>query len=198
MSDKDSKQLSLETLATTLDAYGSDLSRMPAELGTKVRELIETSPAAKTLFEEAQKLDAALSDYMAPRGDTSMVDFAALQSRIMAHTALDASEQPGDKADNIIEFAPASSVKAKQPRAENKATTPATPAPANDNSFSALAASGLLAASLLFGVFFGAFGGADSFFGTETEMTMASTTLSDDILYLGTEYNLDIVDDSGN
>lgn len=198
MSDKDSKQLTLETLATTLDAYGSDLSRMPAELGTKVRELIETSPAAKALYEEAEKLDAALSDYMAPRSDTSAVDFAALESRIMAQTGLDAGAQAGDMGDNIIEFAPARSVKANQPRAENKAATPATPAPANDNSYSALAASGLLAASLLFGVFFGAFGGAESFFDTETEMTMASTTLSDDILYLGTEYNLDIVEDSGN
>lgn len=60
--------------------------------------------------------------------------------------------------------------------------------PANDNWVRELAAPGLLAASLLFGIFFGAFGGANLLMGDHTDITIASADLSNDILLLDTDF----------
>lgn len=179
--------MTTKALLETLETYGSDLSRMPSDKAAAVKTLVSQSTEAKALYDEALKLDTSLSDYMFAQISKNEIDCSALEARIMAAAFPQQGEAPEETA-QIVPY-PA------KPAPISKKTEPKA---ANDNWQSALAASGLLAASLLFGIYFGAMGGVSTVLGSEEEVTMASIPLTGDILDLGAEYNLDVVEVTGN
>lgn len=199
MTNLHSDKMTMETLADLLDQFGGDTSRMPAQTAAAIEELVARSDEARDLLEQARALDDALS---ANRREVSW-DISALESRILDTAFNGAAKQHDASIINLSDHKSLASQLADQTGKAQPESDRAPLAAANDNRWSSrLAASGLLAASLLFGVFFGAFGGANMLIGEQPGMTLASTDLStvlaDDFFELGTEYGLDATDGIGN
>lgn len=203
MTNLHTEKMTMETLSDLLDQYGGDTSRMPAQTAAAIEELVARSDEAREMLQQARALDKALS---ANRREVNW-DISALESRILEAAFTGEARQNNASIINLSDHKPLagqpvddSKVQAT-PTTANSVTAPL--AAANDNRWSSrMAASGLLAASLLFGVFFGAFGGANMLIGEQSELTLASTdvntVLTDDIFDLGTEFSLDASNGTSN
>lgn len=203
MTNLHTEKMTMETLADLLDQYGGDTSRMPAQTAAGIEELVARSDEAREMLQQARALDKALS---ANRRELNW-DISALESQILEAAFTGEARQNNASIINLSDHKPLagqpvddSKVQAT-PTTANSVTAPL--AAANDNRWSSrMAASGLLAASLLFGVFFGAFGGANMLIGEQSELTLASTdvntVLTDDIFDLGTEFSLDAPNGTSN
>lgn len=203
MTNLHTEKMTMETLADLLDQYGGDTSRMPAQTAAAIEELVARSDEAREMLQQARALDKALS---ANRREVNW-DISALESQILEAAFTGEARQNNASIINLSDHKPLagqpvddSKVQAT-PTTANSVTAPL--AAANDNRWSSrMAASGLLAASLLFGVFFGAFGGANMLIGEQSELTLASTdvntVLTDDIFDLGTEFSLDAPNGTSN
>lgn len=168
-----------KALLLALDTYGADLARMPEPMAIMVKDLIDNFDEATALFEEAKVLDEAFNN--AQNVDW---DLESLGNNIItaAKRQLPKNQKQNKTETTVIDF-----MDSKQ-RMDNTPPLSQT-GPANDNWIGNLATSGLLAASLLFGIFFGAFGGANTLMGDHTDLTIASADLSNDILLLDTDFN---------
>ncbi len=153
----------LKALQDALEIYGSDLKKMPKEQAAEIKMFVSQNPQAHELYQQALALDAVLDRYDLPETDHQDV-----QTRIMA--ALDEEETA-----TVIEFTPKL----------NKAPKPKRKAPhekaANENQPASLLASGLLAASLMLGMVFGAWGQTPTTFFINTTLTMASNETGDNL-----------------
>ena len=212
MTNLHADKMTIETLAKLLDQYGSDRSAMPAQTAAAIDELVARSSEAKELVHQAEALDTALAD------NKRHVDWdiSSLEDSILNAAFAELPERKSASIINLSDHKAAAGKPAageqKQPQtlADKPSTKTATAQqpsaikPANDNRWSTqIAASGLLAASLIFGIFFGAFGGANMLIGGQTEMTLASTdlntVLADDIFDLGAdEFSLDAPNGTSN
>lgn len=191
METNDMKTMTIEQFTQLLDIYGSDISRWPTEKAAAADALLGTSEGAKAKLSEARQLDEMLTGHLSDVASTNQIDLSALEDRILS-AALKDHTHTAESA-KVIDHPAKSASESVAQSAVSKLQSPA-----NDNWVSNLAASGLLAASLLIGLYFGAMGGASTFLNTGQELTLASLPFSGDILELGEDYNLDIVEETGN
>jgi hypothetical protein len=187
-------------LEQLLDIYGADLSKMPAPFAKEVKIFLQqlqegtsqgpdgeqglsnsqTATNKKQiteLIEKAELLDQAL-DYHKPLPNW---DMQALEDQIV--TKAFASEQVSSA--DVISFDDR-----KISFEKNKPSAIASK-PSGKREFFTIKSTGLIAASLLAGLLIGSFGGLDHLLYEEGSTLIASNSLMDDVLYLGTEYSID-------
>lgn len=190
----DETEMNEEKLKTLLDIYGADLSRMPKDVAYKIEIFLKETNERKTsgtkfdlteienLFNEAKQLDQTLDQVR----QTPKFDIGTLEDKIFDQVlSNDQSE--------VISFE-----EQKEKRKEKKQTSSMT---GNDSEISDLftfKSTGLIAASLLAGLFIGSLGTIDHLLFDENSLLIASNSLTDDVLYLGTEYSLDAAVFSNN
>ncbi len=188
-------RMNLERLEQALDIYGADLSRMPGELKKQVEELVENDQQAKALLKEAAGLDKALDNRM----PEVKFDLAALENKIMAavsDTVL--AEQNQDELSDSATILDMQKWKKDHGTASsrNHGKTDDVKNQNHNQLWKSLVptpyimSSGLIAASLLCGVFFGSLGGVTYIFGDTSTITMASLEMTDDLLYLSSDDSL--------
>ena len=153
----------LKALQDALEIYGSDLNKMPKAQAAQIKTFVSQNSQAQELYQQAVALDAVLDRHHIPETAHQEV-----QARIMA--ALDKDETA-----TVIEFSPKPN---KAPVTRLKAQHEGA---ANENQPASLLASGLLAASLMLGMVFGALGQAPTTFFINTTLTMASNEASDNL-----------------
>lgn len=190
----DETEMNEEKLKTLLDIYGADLSRMPKDVANKIEMFLKETNEQKAsgtnfdqtkienLFNEAKQLDQTL-DQVRP---TPKFDIGALEDKIFDQVL-------SNNQSEVISFE-----EQKEKRKEKKQTSSMT---GNDNEISDLftfKSTGLIAASLLAGLLIGSLGTIDHLLFDENSLLIASNSLTDDVLYLGTEYSLDAAVFSNN
>lgn len=181
---KDLQPMTLKSLQQILDVYGADLSRMPEALASKVKTFTQEQKAAQSLFAETLALDKTLNQFNDQSEAASNFDIAALEKKYMAKiaalpAALPMATSTDNQTNKIIKF----NIEKQAPKQQT------APSIANDNHKARYLASGLLVASLLFGLVFGALGGANLFLEDASPLLLASNDMADDILYLDVGIN---------
>jgi hypothetical protein len=135
----------LDALAELLDIYGADVTRWPAGAANRFAALLQASGEAQKLFMDAQALDRMLDQAAAiPAARTD-----AVKAKIFAGIA--AERAPAARVET-----PANVVPMSRPRASLPAGKPVT---ARRSQWPEMA---VLAASLMLGVFAGAYGVLDA------------------------------------
>lgn len=187
-------EMNKEKLKTLLDIYGADLTRMPKDVAGEIKTFLTQIKDQKlagsifdhteidNLFTEAKELDQTLDSVR----QTPKFDIDALEDKMFNKVF------PDDQSE-VISFH-----EQKTRREETKKTSSMT---GNDNEISNLftfKSAGLIAASLLAGLLIGSLGTIDHLFFDENSLLIASNSLTDDVLYLGTEYSLDAAVFSNN
>jgi|GEM_PF-4068491 len=186
-------------LEELLDIYGANLSKMPEPLVKEVKDFlrycsddldgsgqneqrlsaisISMKEKIAELMEKAEFVDQAL-DHHNPLPNW---DMKTLEEKIFAKAFASKQESTAD----VISFddRKTSIKKNKRPSIVGK--------PSGNNEFFTMKSTGLIAASLLAGLLIGSLGGLDHVFYEEGSTLIASNSLMDDVLYLGTEYSLE-------
>lgn len=186
------KNVSLENLEAILEVHGADFARMPVQLAKDIKALIDQSSDAQQMFKQAEFIDRALNQSALARSDgdiSSKFDIAALEASIqktIAQTKMGAEirNEEDIKNQEIVDL-----TKWKNNN-RSKSKISAQNQSVFQNWKTSLAAPGLIAASLMMGVFFGANGGTTMLLGDNATMTMASNEIADDIFYFDTDFNL--------
>lgn len=190
----DETEMNEEKLKTLLDIYGADLSRMPKDVAYKIETFLKETNERKTsgtkfdlteienLFNEAKQLDQTLDQVR----QTPKFDIGTLEDKIFDQVfSNDQSE--------VISFE-----EQKEKRKEKKQTSSMTGYDSDISDLFTFKSTGLIAASLLAGLLIGSLGTIDHLLFDENSLLIASNSLTDDVLYLGTEYSLDAAVFSNN
>jgi hypothetical protein len=187
-------------LEQLLDIYGADLSKMPAPFAKEVKDFLQqlqegtsqgsdgeqelsNSQASSNkekvseLIKKAELLDQALDHYKPlPNWDVE-----ALEDKILAKAFASEQESTAD----VISF------DERKISFERNKTSSIVGNSSGKSEFFTIKSTGLIAASLLAGLLIGSFGGVDHLLYEEGSTLIASNSLMDDVLYLGTEYSID-------
>lgn len=190
----DETEMNEEKLKNLLDIYGADLSRMPKDVANKIETFLKETNERKwsstnfdqtkieDLFNEAKQLDQTL-DQLRP---TPKFDVGALEDKIFDQVfSNDQSEVISFEEQKIL-------------REEKKQTSSMTGNESEISDLFTFKSTGLIAASLLAGLLIGSLGTIDHLLFDENSLLIASNSLTDDVLYLGTEYSLDAAVFSNN
>jgi len=203
-----SQKMTMTVLEQVLEVYGADLNRMPDGLADNVKAFIETSERGHGLFQEAASIDGLLNNH------NSMPDFDFNTLETSIASSLDApltearltedlqggklNEAASVASADIIDFkdkgllqtdlaAKTSAFKSSQWFSRGDASKKMS-TPVNDNG--GMLTFGLLAASLFVGVFFGSLGVGSYLFDDSGVLSIASTSMTDDIFYISEDFNL--------
>lgn len=187
------KNVTLENIEAVLEVHGSNFDQMPASIAKDIKALIINSDKAAQIYKQAKFIDEALNQSELAQSDEkimAMFDMASLEASIQQNIAKTKQiENNGSDAETIT-----SNNVVKFTNRKDKQTTNNAMAAHNQsvlkNWKTSLAAPGLIAASLLMGLMFGVNGGTSMLLGDTALITMASNEITDDILYLDTDYNL--------
>lgn len=154
----------LAQLERTLDAYGADSARWPEGRKTGLAPLIAASPDAQAMVREAAALDRLL---MRDRAEAENVPSVALMSRILAAARTDdMSQEPRSPAGEVIAL-PHRAAPAARRAAEKGGFGVA-------DGWKAWPAVGMLAASLLLGVYIGSSGSLNAAVASFTDVASYS------------------------
>jgi hypothetical protein len=187
-------------LEQLLDIYGADLSKMPEPFAKEVKDFLQqlqegtsqgfdgeeeaSGSQASTqkekiseLIEKAELLDQALDHHK----QLPKWDIEALEGQILSKAF--ASEQASTA--NVISF------DERKITIEKNKPSPIVGKLSGKSEFFTIKSTGLIAASLLAGLLIGSLGGLDHLLYEEGSTLIASNSLLDDVLYLGTEYSID-------
>ncbi|MCB1509474.1 MAG: hypothetical protein KDJ36_01115 [Hyphomicrobiaceae bacterium] len=158
----------LATLERTLDAYGAEHARWPAERRAALERLLATNADAQAMLREAAALDRVM---LRGRDDLASPPSVALMSRILAAAQNEKpSRDTGKKAADVVAM-PARPVEAASRPPNQRAGF------GRGEGWRAWPAVGMLAASLLLGVYIGGTGGLNSALASFTEVAAQSQPL---------------------
>lgn len=160
--------MTIEMFQKTIDIFGADLDRLPPKEAEAARRLLTNSEDARLIYQEAKNLDAFLSSDERPVFNLDQCQKNISKAIDEAQAAVTQDEH------NIIDFKPT------KPNAQNNEQSAKA---ANDNGPTPLIAASLLAASLMFGVMFGALGSI-TLFETDTNISLASNDINEEFLGL--------------
>ncbi|GAA6213054.1 hypothetical protein NBRC116602_27950 [Hyphomicrobiales bacterium 4NK60-0047b] len=187
-------------LEQLLDIYGADLSKMPEPFAKEVKDFLQqlqegtsqgfdgeeeaSGSQASTqkekiseLIEKAELLDQALDHHkQLPKWDIEALEGQILSKAFASEQASTANVISFDERKITIEKNKPSSIVGKL---------------SGKSEFFTIKSTGLIAASLLAGLLIGSLGGLDHLLYEEGSTLIASNSLLDDVLYLGTEYSID-------
>lgn len=150
--NSDARNRLLQTLEVTLDAYGADRARWPEDRRRELAGLIVADPQAREMLRETVAFDRLLDQTSdAARDEVPL----ALMSRIMSAAQAEGGVAPGvgetDAGNNVIPL-PRRGVK------DAKSKPAAAEAVRGLSTWREWSAAGMLAASLLLGVYIGGSG----------------------------------------
>lgn len=142
---RDERTIEISQFARLLEGFGADQRRWPAGAAARFVPLLAREPAARRLLAQAEALDRLLDR---GRGDAKVA--AGLADRIVAAAVADPPRQRSEpEPSNVVPFGP-------RP-ATSRASNGPPLAPMRDRT--RWQAAGLMAASLLMGVYLGVGGG---------------------------------------
>ena len=186
MDTRKTTNMTLLELEQTLEIYGADFRKMPDHLAKDVKLLVKQSAKAKALYQEFAALDEMLNTAKPmPAFEIKQLEQNILST--LSHDLAENEETNQPSSSSVIAFSPDKNSQSIEP---SKAVNHPSLHAENDNRQFQMIASGLIAASLLLGVFFGATGNATGLFEQSFTVSLASADMADDILYLDTDFNL--------
>lgn len=180
----DQKIMNEEDLERVLNIYGADISKMPEPLAIQVQSFIDQSSFALSEKYQSAKILDQLLDTNFQSVDVDW-DLKSIEDKIMSNISNGQMNNENSEG-QVISFSESRAVKNKNNKVNFKSKEHQV-----ENSFFNFRASALIAASLLFGLIIGSFGGADILFNENNTYILASNSTTYDFLYLGTEYSLD-------
>lgn len=180
----DQKIMNEEDLERVLNIYGADISKMPEPLAIQVQSFIDQSSFALSEKYQSAKILDQLLDTNFQSVDVDW-DLKSIEDKIMSNISNGQMNNENSEG-QVISFSESRAVKNKNNKVNLKSKENQI-----ENSFFNFRASALIAASLLFGLIIGSFGGADILFNENNTYILASNNITYDFLYLGTEYSPD-------
>lgn len=150
--NSDARKRLLQTLEVTLDAYGADRARWPEDRRRELAGLIVADPQAREMLRETVAFDLLLDQTStATREDVPLPLMSRIMSAAQAEGAATARVSEGVAASNVIPL-PARTAKSAAGKPERTETV------RRMSAWQEWSAAGMLAASLLLGVYIGGSG----------------------------------------